>query len=191
MAPRATYDPLDLAAEAMRQRTVVEELAAPLDDAAFARRPDHGGWSVGECLDHLTLMNRVYLDAIDDAMRRGRARGLTREAAKGRRSGRHGWLGDAFARSLEPPPRIRTPTFRRTTPQAPRARADVLADFLSTQDRLTRAIESAGDLDLARVRMRSPFFALLPLSLGQAFGAMLAHNRRHIWQARRVLDRSV
>ena len=59
--------------------------------------------------------------------------------------------------------------------------------FMAAQDRVLRTIEAARDLDLRRARMRSPFFKPLRLTLGQSFGAILAHNRRHIWQAEGVL----
>ena len=184
------YDAAEMVEEARRQRAQVLALTAPLDAAAFTRKPTPRGWSVGECLDHLTLINRIYLDAIDEAVRRGRSAGLTAGAGHGR-TRRHGWMGNVFVRSLEPPPRPKVPTFRRTTPVPQRDRDVVLGEFLATQDRVTGAIDGARDLDLAAVRLRSPFVRALPLSLGQVFGAILAHNRRHIRQAERILEAEV
>lgn len=185
MADRVTaYEPDDLAQEAGRQRGQVDALVASLDDATFGTRPSPDRWSVGECLEHLTLINSIYLDAIDDAVARARGRGIVRAAD--RRAGRHGWLGDAFVRSLEPPPRIRAGAFKPTLPKR-RERTEVVPDFIVQQDRLIATIVDTRDLDYARVRLRSPFFKLLRLSLGQAFGAMIAHNRRHIWQAEGAL----
>ena len=171
-------------AEARRQRTQVEAMAAPLDERTFASRPADDRWSVGECLEHVALINTIYLDSIDGAAAHARGQGIVREAD--RRAGRHGWVGDAFVRSMEPPPKVKTGTFKRTVPtQLPKV--EVVPHFLATQDRLIATIGEAHDLDLSRVRMTSPFLRLLRLSLGQAFGAMLAHNRRHIWQAEGVL----
>lgn len=182
------YDPDEMMAEARRQRLLVEQMTAPLDEAAFAAAPAPGGWSVGQCLEHLALINEVYLDAIEGAAQRGRVAGHM-AAAGGRRRG-HGWLGDAFVRSLEPPVKLKGRAFAATVP-AGRSRAQVLRAFFAAQDRLMLAIDAARGLDFARVRMSSPFFRLLRLSLGQAFGAVLAHNRRHIRQAEDVLERKV
>ena len=188
---KPSYEADAMVEEARRQRTRVDALFAPLDSATFARRPGPERWSVGDCLDHLTLAMTAYLDAIEELAPRARERGLIAEAARQkRRRHRHGWLGDAFIRSLEPPPRFKSRTFKAIMPQG-RARDVVLPLFLGTQDRLIGSIEATRDLDLARVRMRSPFLRLLPLSLGQAFGAMLAHNRRHLWQAEGVLQEFV
>ena len=178
-----TYEADALIAEAARQRAEVEAMSTRLDDDAFAAPPATGGWSVGECLDHLTLINRIYLESIDEAVVRGRAAGRT--LAAGRRPKRHGRLGDAFVRAVGPPARFKSKALPRTLPVR-RPRGEALHDFLDTQARLIATIESARDLDFSRVRMSSPFFRLLRLSLGQAFGAMLSHNRRHILQAERV-----
>jgi hypothetical protein len=46
---------------------------------------------------------------------------------------------------------------------------------------------TVADVEAGRVRFRSPFLALLRLSLGTGFAALSAHNRRHIWLAREVM----
>lgn len=179
------YDVDAMLAEARRQRGQVESLAAPLRESDFEWRPDGGRWSVGECLEHLALMNGVYLDAIDAAVASAREAGLRAELSQD--DLRHGRIGDAFVRGLEPPPgRMKGKAFARTLP-GQKPKAVVLPTFLETQDRLIRTLDGARDVDARRTRMRSPFFKLLRLTLGQAFGAVLAHNRRHIWQAEGVL----
>jgi len=180
----SAYAPDDLIAEARRQRSQVEEMAESLGEALFAQRPSSEKWSIGECIEHLALINTIYLDAIDAAAAHAEAQGLVRAAD--RRAGRHGWLGDLFVRSLEPPPRVKGGAFKPTVPTR-RPKAEVIERFLAQQDRLIRTIGEVRALDFARVRLRSPFFKPLKLSLGQALGAMIAHNRRHIWQAEGVL----
>ena len=184
MAENDRYEPDTLLEEARRQRLQVESMTAPLNETTFATRPGPERWSVGECVEHLALINSIYVDAIGDAVAQAHGAGLLR--AEDRRAGRHGWLGDAFVRSLEPPPKVKGAALKRTVPTQ-RPKSAVVPHFLEAQDRLIRTIDESRDLDLVRVRMRSPFFKLLKLSLGQAFGAVLAHNRRHIWQADGVL----
>ena len=179
------YDADALLSEVRRQRGQVESLATPLTEAEFAWRPAGGRWSVSECLEHLALMNGIYLEAIDAAVARSRAAGLLAQASE--RADRHGRIGDAFVRSLEPPPgRLKGKAFASTVP-AQTSKAAVLPQFMEVQDRFARTIDAARDIDFRRTRMRSPFFRPLKLTLGQSFGAMVAHNRRHIWQAEGVL----
>jgi hypothetical protein len=50
---------------------------------------------------------------------------------------------------------------------------------------IDRVRRSSG-LDLGRIKFRSPLIPLLRLSLGTWFQFLLAHERRHLWQARQV-----
>ena len=58
--------------------------------------------------------------------------------------------------------------------------------FLRWQDVLAERIRAADGLDLRRARRRSPILPLFTWSLGTMFALTLAHERRHIWQARQV-----
>jgi hypothetical protein len=55
-------------------------------------------------------------------------------------------------------------------------------------------LRKADGLDLRRARMRSPVLRWLSYSLGTGLVGFLAHERRHVWQARQVrnaLDRTL
>jgi hypothetical protein len=58
--------------------------------------------------------------------------------------------------------------------------------FSGWQDSLADRIRAADGLDLRRARQRSPILPVLKWSLGTMFALVLAHERRHIWQARQV-----
>ena len=45
----------------------VRALVSGLSEAQGHWRPEPGGWSVAECLDHLATANRVYLEAMGPA----------------------------------------------------------------------------------------------------------------------------
>jgi hypothetical protein len=49
-------------------------------------------------------------------------------------------------------------------------------------------VRQANGLDLSRVRVVSPLTSLMRMSLGQCFGLLAAHERRHLWQAARVRE---
>ena len=54
--------------------------------------------------------------------------------------------------------------------------------------RTEKMLESARGLDLGRARMRSPFMKLISMNLAEAFQVIFAHNRRHFWLAREVMQ---
>ncbi len=149
---------------------------------AWKHSPDR--WSIGECLAHLNVAAELYLGALDRAIATGRARGLT-----GRGPFRHGWVVNFFfIRALEPPVRMKLkapPKFKSVI--GPDASGE-LQKFLDLQDELLGRVQEANGLHLAHVRVVSPAARLLRMSLGQAFQAVAAHQRRHLLQARRVRD---
>ena len=66
--------------------------------------------------------------------------------------------------------------------------ADVLGRFEGLMDGWDRIVEDASGLDLARVKVRSPVVPLLRFRLGVIIALMAVHERRHLWQAERVLQ---
>lgn len=163
------------------QKREAERLVGRLSDAALAWRPKPGKWSALEHLAHLPRTTRPYLASIAESLERARADGLFGEPPF-----RGGLIGDWFARSMEPPPRFRTPTFRQLIPPREDTRQRALDDFLASQDELIASLRSAAGVDLGRARFRSPYARLLRLSVDQGYRVILGHNRRHFWHMARI-----
>ena len=93
-------------------------------------------------------------------------------------------------RSLEPPVKLalkmRAPRLIRPSP-AP-ALADALAAYLRWHDEAAAFVRDHADLDLARILFPNPFVKGLRFSLATGVHVIAAHERRHLWQARRVRD---
>lgn len=164
------------------------ELAGGLDRRQMWWRPGPDRWSVAECLDHLVRTGDAYLEAFDGAIEDGRRRGLEAGA-----SYRPSLVGRWLPRLLEPPPRLRVPAPLRIRPRRPGTGTgggddDPLASFLALRGRFAGRLEAADGLDLGRIRLASPFFSWLRFDLGSAFRIVAAHERRHLWQAGRVLE---
>jgi hypothetical protein len=153
----------------------------PESQAAWRAAPD--SWSVAECLDHLATANRVYLRAMDAPAIRARAAGKRR-----RGPAVPGVIGRWFVRSLEPPV---NPPFKGKAPRLIRPRtaptlADAFACFAASQREVRTFLLANSDLDLASVRFPNPFVPGVRFSLATGLHVIGAHERRHLWQARRV-----
>jgi hypothetical protein len=156
-------------------------VAAELTQAQFNWRPDGRRWSVGQCLQHITLTARLYPGRIEAMLGEARER-----AGRGERGYREGAFSRWFVRSMEPPPSLRIRTFRKVEPAGELDRDTVIADFEAVHGRFAELMRRADGLSLTHARTASPFLSLLKFTLGQVFAMNLAHARRHLWQARQV-----
>ena len=171
-----------------------DALVDPLSDAQFSWQPlaanasadrPRYGWSVGQCIDHLNATARMYLPVLDEGIANA-----IRQGQYGEGPYHYWWLARMLVRMLEPPPRFRTKTPAAFQPPPGRTRHEIMAAFRAYQVQYVDRLRQANGLDLARARTRSPVASWLVFPLGCGFAAMVAHERRHLWQATQVTQTS-
>jgi hypothetical protein len=171
----------------LRQIEVVKadapSVCAGLTESQFNWRPGPDRWSIAECLVHLNLSVDHTLPAFDRAIAQGRAKEHLNAGPF-----RYGWFTSWNVRFMEPPVKRRMKTFKllQVPPGASHAQGRVLADFLALRDQLAERVRQADGLDLRRIRVVSPVSWFFRLPLGGYFRFVVAHDRRHLWQARQV-----
>src|SRR5262245_12431796 len=162
-------------------------LAAGLSEAQFNWRPGAGRWSIGQNLNHLNVGDLQVLPAFDRAIEQGRAQGRLSAGPF-----RYGWFSRMMIASMEPPPRMRMKTpMKGSAGEEPRAAeggagVDGVIGCARVRDLLAERVRQADGLDLGRIGTISPVNRLVRLPLGAYFAFILAHDRRHLWQARQV-----
>ena len=157
-------------------------LVAGLPHDRFNQRPAPGRWSVAECLDHLNSIRSVF-PAIDRTIEDAGRRSLRNPGPF-----QYGWWARSNVRWMEPPPKFRMKTWKLLMPRdTPLGVNDVLPEFLDLRNQLAERAKRADGLDLKRAIVQSPVSRWFRLPLGAYFAFLLAHDRRHLWQARRVL----
>lgn len=165
-------------AAADRDATALIQSLSPRQ-AGWASSPRR--WSVLQCLEHISISVRLYLERINTAIERGWKQGMTSAGPyRYRRSER--WV----IRSLEPPYRFKAKTVAPYQPAGGRPPTEVLADFIRAHDELRDAMRHSDGLDLSGIRFRHPHAFFLVFSLGGSFFVLAGHARRHLWQARQV-----
>jgi len=172
-------------AEDARQIAQIKEQAAGVvrgvNDAQYNWRPAPGRWSMAQCLAHIVVGDEVYFPTLEVCIAEARKKGLT-----GNGPFHHGWVGNWFVRSMDAPPKRRFKNPARITPPPEQPLAKGIADFNAIHDRLLQLVNQANGVDLGRAKFRSPLLKLIKLSLGQGIAVLLAHARRHLWQADEV-----
>jgi hypothetical protein len=158
----------------------VPGLVGGLSPARFNWRPAADRWSIGQCLEHLNLTTERYVPVLRKALSDGRAKGLTRGGPYSL-----GLFERWFLKGMEPPPRWRTRT----------GKAFIAAgelDPVTTEQRahhlheeLAACMKDAEGLNLQAIKVKSQF-GPVRFTLNGTFAILLAHERRHLWQAREV-----
>jgi hypothetical protein len=168
-----------LRAEMRSNHESVASEVRDLDAEQLLRKPAPDAWSIGEVLEHLTLMDALFLIAAEPLVRAARP-----DAAAPDRPYRESFIGKKIAGSLVAPKALKSP--KAAEPSTPRP--GVAEAFLAGDARLLELMESARTLDWNALRLRPPPAPWLPLrlNLGDVFHIHTVHVRRHLAQIRRV-----
>lgn len=157
-----------------------KDLCADLTPEQLTRQPLSGGWSIQECLVHLNVTGELYLEKLEPIIDAANA-----EGKRGINPLRYGLLAGLFIRAQEPPVRWRMSSPRAFRPVFTQD-ASALPTFLDLQARMRDLLLRAEGLSVNKLMITSPESKWLKMSATEAFGLLLAHERRHLWQARRV-----
>jgi hypothetical protein len=147
-------------------------------------RSHPGAWSVGQCLEHLSMANEIYVESIAESLGVP-STGPVDEVTPG-------WLGRWFIRAyIEPATqkkRARAP--RKIVPVGKEIDSSMLDRFVASNARVRDLITRARGHDINRVRFKSPFAPLLRFTVGTGLQVIARHNHRHLLQAERVRQSS-
>jgi hypothetical protein len=151
----------------------------------FNWRPAEGKWSVAECIDHLALVTGLMLEQAKPVLEKARAAGMT-----GQGPYRYGMMGGWFVKMMEQPGKRPMPSPKNFAPGSHLRQAEVLARYESVMRDFAETMEASYALPLDKLKARSAAEGggWLKFNIAAWYAASLAHNRRHLAQAKRVMD---
>jgi hypothetical protein len=167
----------ELAEAAARARTLEQDFLP----AELATAPSPGAWSAADNLIHLTLSSQALVPRM--------SRTLAKLADAGRRTegpSPPDWLGRLYAWVLEPPVRLKARAPRAFVPPGGASAAEAVPAFLAEQERVLLLLKQSVGLDLASRKVPSAVSRYVRHNVCAAFHILAAHQRRHLWQARRA-----
>jgi len=153
--------------------------------AQLKQRPQPDQWSIAECLVHLNLASQADIALLNDTYERTPTRRMHVE---------NQFKMDLLSRflkwALEPPPIsvFKIKTTKSFQPVDIEPLGEVLPTFLALQEQLKASVDAANGLPLDRIKVVSPFNSRIKYNLFSCFHLLLAHERRHLWQAERVKE---
>ncbi len=149
-----------------------------LTDQQLSWRPTPAQWSLADLCGHLATAAELYIAELDIAISRGHA-----DAAYSDRPFTGTMVSRLIVWSMEPPVRVRMRSPKDMRPDPSELPARARQRYRTAQRSLEVRMERAAGLDLAHVRVRLPEIRQVRLSLGGVLALLLAHERRHLWQA--------
>lgn len=152
-----------------------------LPEKTLLKPAANGGWSIAQCLAHLNSYGRFYLPAIAHALDHP-AGNTSNENFKS------GWLGNYFTKMMQPGSSVkkyRSP--KDHSPVADLNAAAVIAEFIEQQERLIIQLRKAKAVNISATRVPVSISKWVRLKLGDTFRFLIAHNERHLLQAKRHL----
>jgi hypothetical protein len=162
-----------------------QALTDGVSDAAMQTAPDEDSWSVVQIFDHVNTAGWLLLSEMERAIREGHDDGTYGEPPF-----TYGFISRWFVRSMKPSSgwTFSAPEPFQPDPTETLYPGESVREFLALQDDFAGCITTAEGLDLRSIRVPSPAVPLLRISLGAWFEATLAHQRRHLAQARDILQ---
>ena len=154
-----------------------------MDKIKLAYPLAEGKWTAVQALEHLNMYGRYYLPAIEKAMSLnpgGKAAWFN--------SGR---MGDYFTNMMKPK-NVYQVTNKMKAPKgyAPPVALNtekVLSEFTEQQEKLLQLLETARERNLNDIRVPITLSRLVKLRLGDTFRFLVAHEQRHMVQARNAI----
>jgi DinB superfamily len=164
--------------EASVNRETAQALLDGLTAEQLAWQPSDAQWGLAGICGHLVTITNVYLAAIDDAITTGHD-----AAAYSDQPFRGSFVSRLLVWYMEPPVRIRSKTPSALLPPSGLEPLMARQQYRAAQSALELRLERAAGLDLAHVLVRVPTLRGARASLGTVLAVLLAHERRHLWQA--------
>jgi uncharacterized damage-inducible protein DinB len=130
------------------------------DAVKLTYSPAEGSWSVVQCLEHLNAYNRYYLPQIDKATAH-------------------------ISNVYEVKNKMKAPKGYR--PERGLNVDEVFKEFYEHQNRLLRLLEVARKRNMNTIRIPISISKFIKLKLGDTFRFLVAHEQRHMIQARNAL----
>ncbi len=151
------------------------------DEATLLQPAPDGGWSIAQCLEHLNTYGHYYLPQIQ--------KGLSKPISKPIPDiFQSSWLGTYFTRLMDPETgKKKQKAFKDYMPPVNLDAYAVVAEFIQQQETLLAYLKKARNTDLNAIRIPISILKWLKLKLGDVLQFLIAHNERHMVQAKRNL----
>ncbi|HNV99332.1 MAG TPA: DinB family protein [Chitinophagales bacterium] len=146
-------------------------------------KPNPNTWSIAQNLDHLIVVNETYYPVLASLKA-----GTYKTPFIAKIGFMVSFLGKTVLKAVQPDRKKKMKTFPIWEPASSMVIGDMLNRFQNHQNELIQKMESAKELVEQGVVISSPANRHIVYTLETAFDIIVAHEQRHIEQAKEVLQ---
>ncbi len=145
-------------------------------------KPNPDKWSVGQCFDHLIVSNGEYFPIFDRVLQGKTTSNTIWESLPGLPR----MWGQMLIKSVSPDATRKQKAPKILAPTTSAVDAGIIIRFLDQQLRVVDYLNTITAVDAEKIIITSPVARVITYSLLDACRVIVAHEQRHILQARRV-----
>lgn len=152
-----------------------------LDEKTLLGPSSSDGWSIAQCLEHLNSYGHYYLSQLSKSLKNA-------AVADGETIYKSTWLGNYFVKMMEPS--TSTMKFKAFKDHIPPATLDahaVVAEFIHQQEQILHLLTISRKVNLNAPKIPISIVSWIKLKPGDVLRFLIAHNERHMQQAKRNL----
>lgn len=159
------------------------ELVEALPSEALFWKPNSTSWSIAENMQHLILINQSYYPGIQALLRGNQQLPFT-----SRIEFLVDYMGKSLLQAVQPDRKKKTKTFSIWKPQIVENKPDLLSCFQRHQEQFKHLIKNCQTQVQKGAIISSPANKYIVYRLETAFEILVAHEQRHLEQARKRRD---
>lgn len=184
MAKYKSEELLNNLAEDVKKLKECAEFFKDKDKNKLVYCPAKGKWSVVQALEHVNAYNRIYLPVIEKELSL-----INKEEPDAWFT--PGLLGDLFTKLIRPKNVMEVGFKMKTSRDFSFPNSlnvdKVVQEYIDHQEKLMRLLDTAKKRDLNRIKIPLSQMSSVKLKLGDVFRFLIAHEQRHMIQARNTL----
>lgn len=162
-------------------KSIAKEYFQNISVEVLNRKPGADKWSAAECLEHLNITSRGYLQNIPKEI----AAGTNTEVKIGEYKPR--LLIRKFAELSGPDSKIKISSPKILIAESSNLTNSVVEDFIKNQDKFISIINRVNMNLLREIKVTWPVMKFVKLQLGEVLIMTIAHQLRHLNQAKRAI----
>ena len=154
-----------------------------LNKIQLNKKPNSKTWSIGENIDHLIVINKSYFEPVEKIKAGDYKLGFISKIGFLTR-----FFGKMILSSVQPDNKSKIRTFPVWEPSKSDFEIELLEQFINHQEALKKLIISSENLLLKGALIASPANNNIIYKLEDAFDIIVSHEKRHLEQAKSILN---